>query len=130
MVVGGVPYVYLLKGGTNEFYRKNVSAKGSWETLTGAPLPPSGKVYKTGSAIVYYPDDKIGTAASGRIFVLKGSANEFHAFDLLTGGWTDKAPTAADDSAFDQEDQVQGRSRAGVLPASEADTGVEGQQDG
>ena len=60
VVVGGVPYVYLLKGGTNEFYRNSVAGKGTWETETGAPLPPSGKVYKTGSAIVYYPDDKDG----------------------------------------------------------------------
>jgi len=92
VVIDGTPYVYLLKGGTNEFYRNSVAAKGTWETETGAPLPPSGKVYKTGSAIVYYPDDKDGKATSGRIFALKGSYNEFYAYDIITRGWTDKAP--------------------------------------
>ena len=89
VTIDGAAYVYVLKGGTNEFYRKNLSAKGAWETQTGAPLPPSGKVYKTGSAIVYYPDDK--DAPAGRIFVLKGSYNEFNAFDLATSIWTPKA---------------------------------------
>jgi hypothetical protein len=91
VVIDGNSYVYLLKGGTNEFYRKNLSAKGAWETQTGAPLPPSGKVYKTGSAIVYYPDEKDQDAPTGRIFVLKGSYNEFNAFDLATSTWTPKA---------------------------------------
>jgi hypothetical protein len=81
--------IYLLKGSaTFEFYRyltEGVKDGDVWETLPSAPGGPSGKVYKSGSGIVYYPDDK--DAGLGRIFVLKGSYNEFFAYDIATASW-------------------------------------------
>jgi hypothetical protein len=84
----GQDYVYLLKGnGTMEFYRFNPS-DNSWLTLSSAPGGPKGKGYKTGSAIVYYPDDKDGPGVNRHIYFLKGNYNELYSFGVDDGSWT------------------------------------------
>jgi hypothetical protein len=89
--IGGTTYVYLLKGsGTQEFYRYNTALlDAGWETLPTAPGGVSGKTFKNGSSVVYYPEDR--DAGGGVIYALKGTYNEFYAYDVDSGVWTTKA---------------------------------------
>jgi hypothetical protein len=81
-------YVYLLKGnGSMEFYRFNPS-DNSWLTLSSAPGGPKGKGYKTGSTIIYYPDDKDVPGVNRHIYLLKGGYNEFYSFGVDNTLWT------------------------------------------
>jgi hypothetical protein len=80
VVVGGVPYVYLLKGsGTLEFYRYNPANDG-WETMAPAPAGASRKEFKNGSCLAAEPN-------SNTIYALKGSYNEFFAYDVSGNSW-------------------------------------------
>jgi len=86
--LGGIEWVYLLKGNsTMEFYRYDPTGN-AWWPLPSAPGGPKGKGYKSGSAIVYYPDDKDGGKGVNRhIYTLKGSYNELYAFGVDDNSW-------------------------------------------
>ncbi|MEO0108375.1 MAG: T9SS type A sorting domain-containing protein [candidate division WOR-3 bacterium] len=76
----GVDYIYFLKGSnTAEFYRYNV-ATDQWELMASAPLGPSGKAYRRGSALAYNPEQHL-------IYLLKGYYNEFYAYDIRSNTW-------------------------------------------
>ena len=83
--VGGVDYVYLLKGsGTFEFYRYNIGTN-AWDTsLPPAPGGASGKAYKNGSAITCDGNDTI--------YCMKGSYNEFAAYSISGNAWQTRDP--------------------------------------
>jgi hypothetical protein len=83
--VGGVPYVYVLKGaGTCEFYRFNTLAN-TWEAMAPAPVGLSRKGFKNGSSLAYDPD-------RDSIYVLKGSYNEFYAYSVQSNTWSSSQP--------------------------------------
>lgn len=74
--------LYLLKGSnTTEFYRYDI-ARDTWQELTSAPLGISGRAFKDGSCLAI---------ADGHCYALKGSYNEFYAYDLVANNWTTKA---------------------------------------
>jgi hypothetical protein len=76
-------YVYLLKGnGTCEFYRFN-TVSGVWQTLAPAPIGMSGKGFKKGSCLAF---DNCST-----IYALKGSKNEFYAYNVNANAWATKS---------------------------------------
>lgn len=88
VVVNSTPYIYFLKGSaTLDFYRFNTLSE-HWEMLPDAPGGRSGKTFKAGSSIVYYPDDKDG---AHRLFALKGGSayNEFHSYNFVSQVWTE-----------------------------------------
>jgi hypothetical protein len=75
-------FVYLLRGsGTQDFFRYSVASR-TWQAMASAPPGVSGKPYKKGSCLA-------GDGA-GTIYALKGSYNEFFAYDVATNTWTDK----------------------------------------
>ena len=80
VAVGGVDYIYLLKGsGTFEFYRYNLNTD-VWDTsLPSAPSGASGKTFKNGSCLTYDGGDTI--------YALKGSYNEFFAYSISARTW-------------------------------------------
>jgi hypothetical protein len=83
--VGDSNYIYVLKGSsTQEFYRYN-TLSGVWQTMASAPLGLSGRAFKQGSCLGSYPDQ-------GIIYALKGTYNEFFAYDVATNIWSTKAP--------------------------------------
>lgn len=71
----GIPYIYLLKGNRNEFYRYHI-LNGTWEEL--ALAPGSSKWYR-GSWLVYDGENTI--------YAHKGKYHEFYAYDLNSGEW-------------------------------------------
>jgi hypothetical protein len=82
---GDTTWIYLLKGSnTLEFYRYN-TGESNWQTLASAPAGLSGRMFKDGSCLAY-------REAGGTIYALKGSYNEFYAYDVASGTWTTKAP--------------------------------------
>jgi N-acetylneuraminic acid mutarotase len=79
--LGETTYVYLLKGsGTQEFYRYN-TLSNAWQPMATAPAGLSGKPFKNGSCLAFD-----GTT----IWALKGSYNEFFAYDIAFNTWTTK----------------------------------------
>lgn len=81
-------YVYLLKGsGTYEFYCYK-PVPDAWFPLPDAPAGVSGKPYKKGSAICY--NDIPGEPKI--VYVLKGSYNEFYAYNVDSQTWTTLKP--------------------------------------
>jgi hypothetical protein len=77
--LGGVDYIYLLKGsGTYEFYRYDAAAD-AWVTMPGAPLG-GGRPYKTGSALT--------SDGTNMVWALKGTYHEFFGFDVAGQSWT------------------------------------------
>ena len=85
-ILGDTGFVYFLKGsGTQEFHRYN-TVGNVWTPMANAPLGPSNKPYKNGSAICI-PTNPYTRA----IYALKGSYNEFYAYDCSTNTWTAKA---------------------------------------
>lgn|GEM_PF-1214425 len=83
VVIDGTPYVYLLKGsGTLEFYRYNPATDG-WETMAPAPAGASRKGFKNGSCLAV-------TSESDTIFALKGTYNEFFAYDVRSNTWASR----------------------------------------
>jgi immune inhibitor A len=81
--VGETTCIYLLKGsGTTEFYRYN-TITGTWLAMANAPAGASGKSFKDGSCIAASED---GTT----IFALKGSYNEFFAYDVVANTWSSR----------------------------------------
>ncbi len=81
--VGGLPYVYLLKGsGTYEFYRYSITSN-AWETMAPAPAGASRRGFKNGSCIAYDPD-------SDTVFALKATYNEFFAYSVRSNTWVTK----------------------------------------
>jgi hypothetical protein len=87
--VGDTTFIYFLKGSsTQEFYRYNVGT-GTWSTpLSPAPLGTSGKPWKNGSCLT--AEDDWETPIT--IYAVKGSYNEFYAYDVATNTWTTKTP--------------------------------------
>jgi hypothetical protein len=84
VAIGETAYVYLLKGSnTPEFYRYNTLAN-AWEPRANAPAGLSGKSFKNGSCIAYDP-------FTSTVYALKGSYNEFYAYDVDSDFWTTKA---------------------------------------
>lgn len=71
----GLPYIYLLKGTRNEFYRYNIIS-GVWEEL--APAPGTSKWYR-GSWLVYDGENTI--------YAHKAKYHEFYAYDIAAGEW-------------------------------------------
>ncbi|MGQ9678456.1 MAG: T9SS type A sorting domain-containing protein [bacterium] len=71
----GIPYIYLLKGRSNEFYRYNI-LNGIWEEL--ALAPGSSKWYR-GSWLVYDGENTI--------YAHKAKYHEFYSYDLNSGEW-------------------------------------------
>jgi hypothetical protein len=53
--------------------------------MTNAPSGTSGKPYKNGSALCASED-------GSTVFAVKGSYNEFYAYDVATNAWTTKTP--------------------------------------
>jgi hypothetical protein len=85
--VGDTTFIYFLKGSsTQEFYRYNVGT-GVWESRASAPLGASGKYWKNGSGLTAEDDWETPI-----IYAVKGSYNEFYAYDVATNTWTTKAP--------------------------------------
>jgi hypothetical protein len=84
---GDTTFIYFLKGSsTQEFYRYNVGT-GVWEPRASAPLGASGKYWKNGSGLTAEDDWETPI-----IYAVKGSYNEFYAYDVATNTWTTKAP--------------------------------------
>jgi hypothetical protein len=78
--VGETTYVYSLKGsGTAEFYRYN-TLSDAWQTMANAPGGASGKNFKNGSCIAASDDGAM-------VYALKGSYNEFFAYDAAANTW-------------------------------------------
>jgi len=73
--MGGIPYIYLLKGTRNEFYRYNILG-GTWEEQ--APAPGTSKWYR-GSWLVYDGENTI--------YAHKAKYHEFYAYDIAAGEW-------------------------------------------
>jgi hypothetical protein len=83
VTLGETTYVYLLKGSnTLEFYRFNTLAN-AWETRASAPAGLSGRSFKNGSCITVSEDGKT-------IYALKGSYNEFFAYQVDSNFWATK----------------------------------------
>jgi hypothetical protein len=81
----GTPqYIYLLKGGTLEFYAYHCQADTWIKSLTSAPAGHDLKSFRDGSCI---------TADDGNdiLYVLKGGAkyNEFYRYDAALNTWTE-----------------------------------------
>jgi hypothetical protein len=68
-------YVYLLKGGKNEFWRYN-TALDKWQVLANAP---GTKGRKAGSWLVY---DSVGS-----VYAHKAKYHEFYRYDVTTNTW-------------------------------------------
>jgi hypothetical protein len=82
--VGGASYIYFLKGsGTQELYRYDITTN-TWEARENAPLGASGKTWKNGSCIAYDGDSII--------HAVKGSYNEFYAYNVRTNAWATLSP--------------------------------------
>jgi hypothetical protein len=80
---GETTFVYLLKGSnTLEFYRFN-TLSNAWETRASAPAGLSGRSFKNGSCVTVSEDGKT-------IYALKGSYNEFFAYQVDSNFWTTK----------------------------------------
>ncbi|MGQ9707411.1 MAG: T9SS type A sorting domain-containing protein [bacterium] len=75
--LAGVPYVYLLKGYKNEFYRFNLLSN-EWEPLPEAPLALSLK-WDKGSWLAY--------DGNRYIYAHKAKYHEFWRFDIYTASW-------------------------------------------
>ncbi len=79
----GNDYVYALKGNrTYEFWRYLVQAD-TWEMRRDVPPGMSGKGMGDGSCLVN---------AGGTLYALKGSYNEFYAYDIATDSWFARQP--------------------------------------
>jgi hypothetical protein len=79
--LGDTTYIYFLKGsGTQEFYRYS-TLSNTWQPMATAPAGLSGKPFKNGSCLA-----TDGTT----IWALKGSYNEFFAYDIAFNTWTTK----------------------------------------
>ncbi len=77
--VGGITYVYLLKGYKNEFYRFN-TATDSWEALKEAPNGANPK-WDKGSWLAF---DGVET-----FYAHKAKRHEFWKYDLVSGTWSE-----------------------------------------
>ena len=78
--LGDTAYVYFLKGsGTQEFYRYN-TLTNTWAPMANAPLGTSGRAFKNGSCITF--------DGTNTIYTLKGTYNEFFAYDVAGNTWT------------------------------------------
>ena len=77
---GGQPWVYLLKGYKNEFYRYDPAAD-TWNALPDAPIGPTGKPkWDKGSWIVH---DEVAI-----IYANKGKYPEMYTFSTETNVWS------------------------------------------
>lgn len=84
----GRGYLYMVKGnGTYEFW-SYAMASNVWE-----PLPPVPVKSKSGSGIVYYPDD-FKDGSGDRLYLLAGGKNAFFCYNVGAREWTllDSAP--------------------------------------
>jgi M6 family metalloprotease-like protein len=80
VTAGDSDYVYFLKGsGTQEFYRYS-PMPNLWEMRDNAPLGASNKTWKNGSCLAY--------DGANTIYALKGSYNEFFAYNVDSNKWT------------------------------------------
>ena len=73
--------IYLLKGGTREFFAYD-PPHDTWLTLADAPAGVSGRGYRTGSCLV---------AVRDYLYLLKSGQNEFFAYSTLDDTWYDRA---------------------------------------
>jgi len=71
----GIPYVYLLKGQRNDFYRYN-TLSNQWEILSSAP---GSTKWDRGSWLVYDGEN--------RIYAHKAKYHEFYVYDLTIDDW-------------------------------------------
>jgi subtilisin family serine protease len=79
VTLGETTYVYFLKGsGTQEFYRHN-TLSNTWEPKVSAPAGLSGKSFKNGSCLAF--------DGSNTIYAVKGSYNEFFAYNVDSNVW-------------------------------------------
>uniref|UniRef100_A0A7C4GG43 T9SS type A sorting domain-containing protein n=1 Tax=candidate division WOR-3 bacterium TaxID=2052148 RepID=A0A7C4GG43_UNCW3 len=80
---GDSSWIYCLKGSTTwEFYRYSVEAN-TWTARAQAPSGPSGKKFKSGSALC--------AAGSDHLLALKSATTEFYAYDIASDAWTARA---------------------------------------
>jgi hypothetical protein len=85
---GDTTRIYLLKGsGTTEFYRYN-TAVNMWESMPSAPLGADGKGFRDGSCIAF-------DSYLHHVYALKGSTNEFYAYDIVGDSWMTRASLPA-----------------------------------
>jgi hypothetical protein len=76
-------FAYLLKGSnTEEFWRYDPDSN-AWTRQENAPYGLYNKYYRDGSCLALYAD-------AGVIYALKGSYDEFYAYDMTSGTWTTK----------------------------------------
>jgi N-acetylneuraminic acid mutarotase len=88
--IGDTMYVYLLKGSsTQEFYRFN-TLTNTWVAMPSAPSGLSGKPFKNGTCMEANPLPSPFADAAGTLYALKGSYNEFYAYDLTANSWATK----------------------------------------
>jgi hypothetical protein len=88
--IGDTMYVYLLKGSsTQEFYRFNTMTN-TWVAMPSAPSGLSGKPFKNGTCMEANPLPSPFADAAGALYALKGSYNEFFAYDLTANSWATK----------------------------------------
>ncbi len=85
---GDTGYVYVIKGGTNEFYRYNIQAK-RWDTMPPAPYSTSPK-YPAGSWLRQVPS---GVTPLWYMYVHQAKYNSegrhsLFSYDLLADTWT------------------------------------------
>lgn len=77
-------WIYCLKASkTLEFYRFDVGT-GTWHQLANAPLEPSGRDFRKGSAITVHDD--------GTLYVLKGKYNDFYRYSVAKDSWAALTP--------------------------------------
>ena len=76
---GGQPWVYLLKGYKNEFYRYDTNGD-SWQTLAPAPVGANAK-WDKGSWLTY--------DGAHTLYAHKSKYHEFYAYDTDTDVWYD-----------------------------------------
>ena len=80
VMIGDVPYIYLLRGaGTHEFARYN-PVHDLWESMAAVPAGTSGRGFKNGSCLAASPD-------GDTIYALKGTYNEFFAYSVGSNSW-------------------------------------------
>lgn len=76
--------IFVLKGGTNEFWCYNIAAN-RWESLPRIPLLPSGKHPKAGCALTF--------GQGRKIYAIKGGGKtDFYVYDIIDSTWTSLAP--------------------------------------
>jgi hypothetical protein len=77
-------FVYLLKGSnTFEFYVYSVETN-TWRALAQAPAGPSGKKFKSGSALCAHNSD--------HLYAIKSKVNEFYQYSIAEDAWYAKTP--------------------------------------